>query len=174
MGLALPKAERVLVADGRHYAVECGVRRDGTSPAWEFLQALASGTWEETLDEDAPDEQVADYDMFLEFCRRLAEAGLPPGLGQYNYLRDGIWEFKRATKRLTWYDTPGDGTHTPKPKLTDSSESRYPSTPEWAFPDFDEYIRLGHAFPKVSQKTADIDLDEAERVRGEDLEHDSN
>jgi hypothetical protein len=173
VGLALPKVERILVVDGSSYAVECAVEEDGSSPAGAFLQALASGTWEETIDEDAPDEQVADYDAFLEFCRRLAESGLPPGGGQYNYLRNGIWEFKRATKRLTWFDTPGDGTFAPKHRITDSRQSRYPSTPEWSFPDFDEYIRLGHAFPKVSQKTADIDLDEAERVRREDLEHDS-
>lgn len=170
----MSKVDRELVATGELYVIECAVDANGDSPARDFLQALEGGIWEPDPDsEDLPDDaQIMDYDKFLNWFRHFAEMGLPMQWNSVNYLQSGIWEFKRARKRVSFFDTPGDGTYEPKPKVLDRRECEYPESDYWWLPDFDIYIRLGHAFPKTTQKTEDFDLDEAERIREEDLEHD--
>lgn len=153
--------------------IECAVRADGsTSPATDFLDQLACGMWADDPDADGlPDDtQIKHYDKLLNFCHTLANTGEPPYVHSVNYLRDGIWEFKIGAKRLTFFDTPGDGTYTPKPKGEGGAESA--GREYWWFPNFDEHIRLGYAFPKTAEKAGDGNIRLAETVRLEDLEHD--
>jgi hypothetical protein len=160
--------------DGRVYLVECAVCADGGSPAADFLDDLAAGMWQPdpdavTLPDDA---QLKDRDVFLAFCKQLADTGLPSFAGAVNELDHGIWEFKRGAKRLSFYDTPGDGSFEPKYRIDDFRYSNHPQEDYWWFPDFDDFIRLGHAFPKTGQKAGQLNIDETLRVRREDLEHD--
>jgi hypothetical protein len=166
--------ERRLIADGRLYLVECAVCSDGSSPASNFLDQLAQGLWAPDPDAaDLPsDAQLKDSDVLLEFCQQLADSGVPPFRTAVNDLDDGIWEFKRGAKRLSFYDTPGDGTYTPKNRIENFRDSEHTDEPTWWFPDFDDYIRLGHAFAKEAERTTEYDLLETKRVREEDLQHD--
>jgi hypothetical protein len=162
-----------MVAEGDCYVVECAVRADGvTSPAAAFLDHLAAGTWIEDPDlTEVPDDaQISHYDKFLTFCKVLADEGEPYYARAVNYLRDGVWEFKLGAKRLTFFDTPGDGTYIPKAKPATREEA---SRGEYYwFPDFDEFVRLGHAFPKIGEQAEESDLVESARVREEDISHD--
>lgn len=89
----------------------------------------------------------------------------------YDYLTDGIWEFKIGPLRVTFYDTPGDGTFSPKQGIrTESHWGRRYDFPE----EFDEYVRVGHHFAKEAQRTPRKDIERAARVRQEDLSHDRN
>lgn len=166
--------ERRIIADGELYLVECAVCTDGSSPASAFLDQLAEGVWAPDPDaaELPSDAQLKDSDVLLEFCQQLADTGVPPYRTAVNDLDDGIWELKRGAKRLSFYDTPGDGTFTPKYRITDFRYSEHPNEATWWFPDFDDYIRLGHAFPKTGRFTTDQDIGETKRVREEDLRHD--
>jgi hypothetical protein len=166
--------ERRLIADGRLYRVECAVCADGSSPASDFLDQLAQGMWapDPQAAELPSDAQLKDSDVLLEFCQQLAEDGVPPYRTAVNDLDDGIWEFKRGAKRLSFYDTPGDGTFTPKYRIIDLKDSDHVDEDTWWFPDFDEFIRLGHAFAKSGNYTTAHDIAETKRIRREDLEHD--
>jgi hypothetical protein len=169
----LSKVRRRLVWEGDEHVVECAVRADKiTSPASDFLDHLKQGAWTEDPDfTDLPDDaQIAHHDKFLVFCRILAETGLPCYRGAVNDLRDGVWEFKLGAKRMSFFDTHGDGTYEPKLRPANASEA-LPGEFYW-FPYFDDYIRLGHAFPKTGQKTTEEDIDLTLTVREEDVEHD--
>jgi len=162
-----------MVARGQWCIVECAVREDGeTSPARTFLEQLGSGSWPGDPDEpDLPsDAQIRDCDKLLAWCQMLADDGVPYYTHAVNYLRDGMWEFKIGAKRLSFFDTTGDGNYTPKPKL----DSRPPEVTDefWWFPSLDPYVRLGHAFPKTGQKTKPTDIAETLTVRKEDVSHD--
>lgn len=152
--------------------MECAIRADRvTSPAEAFLRQLSKGLWVSDSDRGRlPDDaQIDDYVKLLAWCRLLAEEGIPPYTHAVNHLGEGIWEFKIGTKRLTFYDTPGGGSYWPKPRRTE----HLPGDDFWWFPDFDEFVRLGHAFPKRSQRTAPADIRESHHVRREDLAHDA-
>lgn len=169
-GLELPKVERVLVASGKQHDVECAVRTDLSSPVSTFLSDLREGS----LDDDAPagledaDEQVSFYYWFLAAAQHLAETGELPDRVGYNALRSGVWEIKRWNVRVTFFDTDGSGSQTPKKTEIDILRKR----PEW--PWFDEYLRLTTAFEKTSQKTPEEQLRLAEAVMREDLAHDTH
>lgn len=93
-----------------------------------------------------------------------------------NYLVDGIWEFKHATRRLTYWDTPGDGTYRPKPKF-DSDDERSTECPEggyWWYPDMDAYLRLGVAWPKTEAQAPSEGIQAALETREEDCAHDQD
>lgn len=164
-----------MIAKGDFHEVYCAVRTDQSCPAGAFLDALGEGTWE--LDPDAKtfpsDEQIGDRDWFLTAILHWVNTGEPLYKHAVESLDDGIWEFKRGRKRLSFYDTDGDGGFEPKFKILDSKVG-VPNSDYWYIPFFDEDIRLGHAFPKVSQKTPIYDLDECAEVRREDLRHDEN
>ena len=176
----MPKVSRRLVAAGEFCTVECAVRADGvTSPAAAFLDHLAEGVWAEDPDfqgrpdQGVPDDaQIGDFDKLLAWCQLLADDGVPAYRGAVNSLNDGMWEFKVGAKRLSFFDTPGDGSYEPKPRITDRDEADRPDEEYWWFPDFDEYIRLGYAFSKNSQRTDPRDIRETLQVREEDLSHD--
>lgn len=171
----MTKVARELVVEGSSYVIECAVCADDTSPALVFLDALEVGMWEPDPETTGlPDDaQIKDYDFILAVCKRLADEGIPLRGSSVNVLNDGIWEIKRSKKRLTFYDTDGRGRYSPKPKIRERADSpHFDDEVFWWFPDFDDFIRLGHAFGKTSDKTLPHDLDRAEAVRKEDLKRD--
>lgn len=169
----MAKLARRIAHKGEFHDIEYAVGSEGASPAWEFMCALKEGTWEP--DPDAAtipcDEQIHDAAKFLEMVRVLALEGVPSYRTGVNFLEDGIWEFKVGRKRLSFYDTPGDGTYDPKNKIRDISEAE-DDDEFWWFPRFDKTIRLGYAFPKTTQMTENYDLTAVATVRKEDLLHD--
>lgn len=168
-GLGLAKVERRVVADGDQFCIQCAVRSDLSSPTSDFLDELSTGAWAVKQDEslDSHEAQVDAYDIFLAAMEYLAERGdLPKGM-VFNVLRDGIWEFKQGSIRVTYYDTDGLGGHVPKR----SERSLVMGTVQWP-DDYDEYLRLTTAFEKTTQKTTEGQLYLADKVREEDLSHD--
>jgi len=156
------------------YEVECAVRSDGSSPARQFLDELKKGMWSDDPDSDEipDDEQIKDYHRLIHVIRYVAAEGEPERARDVEYLRDGIWEFKVARKRLAFYDTDGEGSFVPKPKVRRRDESPSPASPTWWFPTFDRVLRLANAWPKLGAKAEEVDMNEARDVREEDVSHD--
>lgn len=158
-----------------HEAVECAVGADGEAPAVAFLDALASGEWADDPEHDPPGdlEQIHDHAMLLAKIEFVGRHGQPEHGGDVKDLRNGIWEFRHGKRRLTYWDTPGDGTWVPKPRHRDISE-RTTDVDDgfWWYPDLDLFLRLGCAWPKEGQKAPQDKIDEAERLREEDCAHD--
>jgi hypothetical protein len=174
-GLQLTKAKRKMVARGDFCIVECAVREDGVaSPAWAFLSQLQEGTWVEDPDYGGmPDDaQITAYDKLLTWFQTLADDGVPPNEYAINNLNDGIWEYKVGARRLSFFDTPGDGTYVPKYRIHEKSNACVNDDQFWWFPELDPNVRLGHAFPKTGQRTRPSDIRRALRLRLEDLAHD--
>ena len=166
----MPKVSREVVGEGDYHEVAAAVRLDGSSPFLETLEALGRGVW---LDPDAGDFPDAGQPSMrrrvLAEIAHLAQEGEPAR--DYDYLVDGIWEFKIGTLRVTFYDTDGQGRFDPKEGERPDS---YWTKRRWDFPEggMDEYVRLGHCFAKTGQKTRDADIELALKVREEDLSHD--
>lgn len=168
--------ERTLVAEGAMHEISCAVIADGTSPAAEVLQIMRCGEWSEDPDaEKLPDDaQIEDYDLFLESLQYFADNGVPhsPAVGM-NSLDDGIWEFKIRRKRFSFFDTDGTGQKFNPEKFRNREEADYPDDEDfWHVPCFEELIRLGHCFPKLSARTKLQQIRRTLQVRWEDLEHD--
>lgn len=175
-GLGYSKVKRTVVASGYLHEIACAVIQDGTSPAGEVLEQFASGQWEEDPDvEGMPDDaQIKDYDLFLAAMEYFTENGVPhsPQV-QLNALRHGIWEFKVHRKRFSFFDTDGQGRKFEPMKFHNREECTYPDDENfWHVPDFEQRIRLGHCFPKLTDRTSERDLRRTLQVRTEDLEHD--
>jgi len=161
---------RRLVASGAYLDVECAVRADETSPASELLDQLAEGTWPDPEAESLPDEWQPRYlQRLIALCQALAAGDSIPD-NAFNALEDGVLEFKIDGLRVTFYDTDGRGNCgvTEIEYYDDWSGKRRPVLPE-----FEEYVRLGHVFPKTGQKTRPEDIQQSLQVRKEDLEHDA-
>jgi hypothetical protein len=157
------------------YAVYCAVRQDTkVSPAEQFLDLLSTNSLpDDPVSELHPDEQPSVHGWFLHTFQSFADTGIPPYSGAVNYLEDGIWEFKRRNKRMTFYDTNGSGDYTPKSKIRDWADRDSDDLDWWWFPNFDpENLRLGHSFLKASEQTSVEDLSMATEVRKEDLKND--
>lgn len=159
---------------GAFHDIEYAARGDMSLPAEDFLRALKAGMWAPDPDAESlpSDAQISDYHKFLDACRHIARNGVPAYTRQVNDLEDGVWEFKHGAKRLSWYDTDGAGNYVPKLRISDPAKSNYPDDPFWWFPEFDQQLRLGHAFPKVGIAAELFDIAETLAVREEDLEHD--
>lgn len=168
--------ERTVVADGALHEIACAVTKDGTSPATEVLEQFSAGLWEADPDtESMPDDaQIKDYDLFLAAMEYFAENGIPHSSQvQLNSLRQGIWEFKIHRKRFSFFDTDGFGRKLEPVKFKNREQCSYPEDEDfWHVPDFEHRIRLGHCFPKLSEKTTEKDIRRTLQVRAEDLEHD--
>jgi hypothetical protein len=138
------------------------------------MTRLRDGAWEEdpAFTSVPSDEQVEDYAKFIHKMSFLAANGEPERKGDVNYLRDGVWEFKVADKRIAFYDTDGHGNWTPKGKILDIRDSPDPSSPCWWFPEMDIHLRLLNAWPKVSQRAEPADMDAAVAIAREDVSHD--
>lgn len=169
-GLLLPKVERKIVAEGEDGVAECAVRADMTSPAAELLGQLHTGYWPDPLAEELPDSWQPSLLLRLVDLIEKVTDGYDPDPGQYNYLRDGIWEFKVTNLRLTFYDTDGDG----NAMTTNADVSHgWDGKRKYSLPaGFGRIVRLGHHFAKTTRQTAEDDLGQAGLVREEDLNHD--
>ncbi|GCB01816.1 hypothetical protein [Mycolicibacterium sp. NCC-Tsukiji] len=163
---------RRAIVKGRFHQIDCAVRADGSSPAAQFLDSLKSGIWEHPTSADAQDEQITDYHWFLNAMRHWANTGEPVYRDAVKGLDNGVWEFRHGDKRLTFFDTDGDGGYTAKLPIRCYEEAEAPDSEYWQIPYFDDLIRVGHAFTKVSQKTPTHDLRQSQQVREEDLAHD--
>lgn len=169
---------RKLVARGNRHNVFYGVCKNGDVPAAQMLDALQVGEWRVDTDHDPadgwPDSRQPDHRVkLMVLINQFANTGSARLSHQINRLEDGVWEFKVAKKRVTFYDTDGRGNSSNRSKLSTPGDCpRGANDPCWFVPDFDRQIRLGHAFPKDSQRTDPLDIAESKRVRNEDLEHD--
>ncbi|MCH9734970.1 MAG: hypothetical protein K0U78_10510 [Actinomycetia bacterium] len=163
---------RRAIVRGQLHRIDCAVRANESSPAGMFLDALKAGKWDRTDDDLPADEQISDYHWFLNAIRHWANTGEPAYRDAVKHLDDGVWEFRHADKRLTFYDTDGKSGYSAKLPIYDHAQAEAPESPHWHIPFFDPLIRLGHAFTKVSQKTPKKDLIEMKAVREEDLTHD--
>jgi hypothetical protein len=145
-------------------------------PACDFLAGLKAGNLPgDTDDADAglaPDERYSDYAWFLNTIKKFANDGIPPYRDAVNYLRSGIWEFKKGSKRITFYDTEGGGKYWEKEEIVRFEDAHEPDSKYWHIPNFNREIRLGHCWIKSGQKALESDLSTAESVRAEDLNHD--
>lgn len=162
----MAKVERTVVHDGEYCLVEYAVKTDSREPAKEFLNRLGSGMVE-VRDVSNPDEKQPGYKAkLLGTIFDFAEGEDIPNRS-YNFLSDGIWEFKAGDMRVSFYDTDGNGDFDPKNWQKDSpfSKAQLPD-------EFDEQVRLGHSFAKPDSSTSADDLMECATVRTEDLEHD--
>lgn len=164
----MSKVERSEVAKGDCYIIQNAVRLDGTEPAALFMDLLDQGKMivdegelvDEYLPRDASHVRAAIND--------LAEGRELPA-NRYNELRDGIWELKSGDVRVSFYDTDGSGNYTPK--FGTVTHTHWRKIIE--LPDFDDFIRLGHSFPKQSKTTTESDIALTKTVRLEDLSHDT-
>ncbi|MFD3704513.1 hypothetical protein ACFWUP_15335 [Nocardia sp. NPDC058658] len=118
------------------------------------------------------DEQVSTYARFMHTMQYYAEHGEGDRCESMNGLEHGIFEFKAGRARLAFYDTPGDGSHTPKWKIRDRASSPYPDSATWFIPDLDPQLRLCNGWPKKGQLANPCDIGFARKVRMEDLGHD--
>lgn len=164
--------ERRAIVRGRLHDVDCAVREDGHAPAGQFLDALKKGAWGRDAHSGPRDEQISDNHWFLNAIRHWASTGEPVYRHAVKELEDGVWEFRHGDKRLTFSDTDGAGGYTPKRETRSHAEAEVPDSEHWNIPYFDQLIRIGHAFTKVSQKTLKHDLLESRNTREEDLAHD--
>lgn len=162
----MAKVVRTVVCDGDYCLVEYAVTTDRREPAKEFLDHLESGMVE-VADITNPDEKQPSYKAkLLGAIFDFAEGEEIPR-HFYNFLSDGIWEFKAGDMRVSFYDTDGEGGFEPKNWRRDSPFAQA-QLPE----DFDEFVRLGHCFAKPERNPAASDLAECATVRTEDLDHD--
>lgn len=172
--LDLSKVNRSCIVVGEWHTIECAVRADGTSPAREFLDLIKTGTWEDDpeVEEIPDDEQVRDYHRLIDSLRYIAVHGEPRRPKDVNYLGFGLWEVKLYTKRLVFYDTNGHGGFLAKAKTKLRQDSNNPDSDMWWFPELDYSLRLANAWCKTDTKADPLDINEARRIREEDLAHD--
>ncbi|MBH0023811.1 hypothetical protein [Salinibacterium sp. SWN248] len=144
-----------------------GMRADGSLPAVSLLDGLE----EETLpDFDGPARLLEGLeDKIWALC-----TGEDLPLAAYNYLHDGIWELREKNVRLTYYDTDGIGNFSPKSGERKWAMGQGKNRNFYIPEEMDKFIRLGHWFKKIGQKTDEADLQNSYQVRVEDLEHDKN
>lgn len=157
--LHISKVSRTLIYVGTHYSIECATRKDGSSPALSMLKQLAQGMVR-IPDIPPPDTaQTAFLTDIMIFIKDIAD-GYQPRNGALNYLTQGIWELKRETIRITFYDTDGLG------------NSHTHSSREFLNVEFYPILRLGHSFVKHSSKTSHEDINQALLTRKEDIDYD--
>jgi hypothetical protein len=158
-----PKATRVVVwrwsrDEDWHEAIECAIRSDQSSPAAGFCQSLRRGVWTEDPGFQPPVDldQIADWSKLLAAMEHVGRHGMPARAGDVNYLHSGIWEFKRADRRLTYWDTDGAGNYTAKAKHRDpTARSSAPQEDDyWWYPDMDAVLRLGCS-PQAGMRMAE-------------------
>jgi hypothetical protein len=159
-----------------HEAIECAVRADGTSPASDFLDELLAGAWVDDPDHVPPadDEQIHDYAKLFAKIEYVGRHGQPDTATSVNHLQEGIWEFKHNTRRLSYWDTDGNGNFTPKPRYGSANErpDPIPAGGYWWYPEMDTVLRLGCPWPKTGTYAPPQKIAEALDIRTEDCSHD--
>lgn len=143
------------------------------------MKLMLTGMWAEdpeAAEEGLPsDTQISRRAQLVAGIKYFARHGVPSWSAcGMNALRGGIWEFKEGEKRVSFFDTDGNGGYTEKRKFKNRESSDYPDDEDWDIPGFDKDIRLGHCFGKPwgQRTTEQEDIDETIRVREEDLAHD--
>lgn len=121
-----------------------------------------------------PDEdQIHNFAMFLAKISYVGENGVPETRTDVNNLVDGVWEFKHHHHRLAYFDTPGDGTYTPKERVRDRREVDPDNQDDyWWYPHMDSVLRLTNAWSKQDQLAPPEEIDKALSIREEDVQHD--
>jgi len=161
-------------ADDYHDAIECAVRADGSSPAVEFWVTLQHGNWREDPRHKPPrdPDQIYDWEQLWAKIAYVGREGCPPTGESVNHLDDGIWEFKHADRRLSFWDTPGDGTYVAKEKVDRRVSEGPENCPFLWYPKMDRVLRLGCAWPKEGRLAPPERIEEAKAIREEDCAHD--
>lgn len=162
------------------YEVSFAIAADGSMPAQQALREMSEGVWVEDPEVDPEnlpnDAQMDDYVYMLEELEYFAEFGYTSG-GKFriNVLVGGLWEFKEGFKRLSFFDTDGQGTCSPKWWQQDPG---YFPKDSGADPDLAPYLdyelRIGHCFgkPPETRKTEEADKRTALKIMEEDLAYD--
>jgi hypothetical protein len=158
-----------------HETVECAVRSDGSSPAGRWLDEMERGARTEDPNHNPPEdpEQIHDYWKMLAKVEHLAVHGEPCYRSDVRHLESGVWEFRHGIRRVSYWDTPGDGAYSPKTPVTDIR-----SLPEdrrsgnWWYPNMDVILRLGCAWDKDGRFAPPEKIAEALDIREEDAGHD--
>lgn len=168
---------RKLFVRGAKHRVFLAIRSDGLAPAETFFEALRRGEWRSDTDhpedEGWPDSRQADDRVvLLRVINHFATTGTVTSRANINNLEAGVWEFKRASKRVTFYDTDGFGNSGDRKPNRDAAECTRSGDPFWHVPDFDPQLRLGWCFPKSGDRASSEDIQESLMVREEDLAHD--
>lgn len=162
--------------EASHRVVECAIRADLASPAADFVNQMKGGEWvEDPYFTAPPDEnQVHDIGKIVAELEHIADWGYPSRMSAVNNLDDGIWEIKIGLHRLAYFDTPGDGTYTPKPRVDDSNDLPASLQNEfWQYPFMDPVLRLTNGFSKEHQKAPPGQVALALDIRDEDVAHDA-
>ena len=165
------------LVQGSKHVVFCAMREDGSQPASEMFDQLAAGEWRADSDHEEgdrwPDErQASDRLALLRIMSYFADHGTVLSRTHINDLDDGVWEFKRARKRVSFFDTDGAGETGYRARNTRQEQCSRVEDPFWHIPDFHHQLRLGHCFAKTSTQTDKNDIYESIRTREEDLSHD--
>lgn len=84
---------RVILEEGRAYAIEAALDRDGVPLAQEFLSRLEGGS---------PRERVLHSDMLMRL-EDFATSGTLARPRELNHLRGDLWEIKAQSVRLPFY-----------------------------------------------------------------------
>lgn len=165
-----PMVVRSLVHTGSKHTVRAALAGDGMSqPAMEYLRLLESRMLPLVGIELPDDQQVGIYHRLIAKIKRFAD-GKQLGRTDTNELEDGVFEFKHDVVRISFFDTDGVGSYTPKAGewFTEWDGKRACKPPT----DFDREVRLGHSFEKVGRRAEQSDIDQCIRVRREDVAHD--
>jgi hypothetical protein len=148
---------------------------DGSSPALEFITLLSRGNWREHPEHHPPrdPDQINDWAMMFAKIEHVGREGCPDTGTSVNDLEEGIWEFKHGRCRLTYWDTPGDGTFDPKLRIDDRRTIAGPEHCDyWWYPRMDPYLRLGCAWPKIGQFAPPEGIEKSKTIREEDCTYD--
>lgn len=168
----MSKVRRRVLHDGGAYLIECAIAADGvSSPADQILRELEENFWDDPASDKRPDEaQTKIYTRVMAHFEWLAEYGRFERPTDFNSLDQGIWEIKVANVRFSFFDTDGVGGYSPK---YGTAYLDWQQKLRWELPEqFDEFVRIGHCFAKVSQQTLEEDLQQADAMREEDVGHD--
>ncbi|WP_139195163.1 hypothetical protein [Curtobacterium sp. MCBA15_001] len=169
---------RVPIARGRTHIVFPARDAEGVQPASVMLADLARGQWKADTDHLDGDEwpdtrQVSDKFKLLQIIRTFADTGLPTHARAINELENGIWEFKHGVKRMSFYETDGNGSVFKTTQIRAVNESpRGEQAKYWWIPQFAPQIRVGFCFAKDGKTAGADNISECERVRKEDLDYD--
>ena len=162
-----------------HAAIECAVRSDRESPANDFLTELELGAAHDDprFKPPAPDsEQIHDYAQILSAIEFLGAYGEPETKDTVKHLRDGVWELRHGTRRLSYWDTDGFGHYSPKVRITDFQQlpagHTFRYTDYWWYPQMDPVLRLGCGWHKNEDLAPPEKIDEAVTTREEDARYD--
>jgi hypothetical protein len=170
-----PVVWRDLHDAGWHEVVECAVRSDGSSPAGQWLAEMKAGVRRGDPRHLPPEdrEQIHDYWKILAKVEYVGTYGRPERRSDVNDLEAGTWEFRHGVRRLSYWDTPGDGTFQPKLRVKDVRTIPEDERDDfWWYPRMDVVLRLGCAWDKDGPLAPPAKIVEACLIREEDVAHD--